>query len=442
MVFEAKGKRICMRSKGKVRRFTAEPIPFLKKLLKKCAVKRGSSKLPFESGAIGYFSYEAGKYFDSSLSFQKPSGLDVPDIYLMFFNQGIVWDHASHEVIICANSKTGFEQLSKVCFLERVCSAKRPRILRSSVAAEKKSWTSMASDDRPRRGRSSVAEKSTFGQRDFANAVKKIKQHIKNGDVYQVNLAQRLEFELKQDPLSVYERLRQVNPSPFFGYLDAGKFQMICGSPERLVCVKGRMVETRPIAGTRPRGETHKKDQKMAGELLLNEKERAEHIMLVDLERNDLGKVCEYGSVKADELMVLEDYSHVKHIVSNVKGVLKKNCDALDVLGALFPGGTITGTPKIICTKIIKALEPVSRGPYTGSMGYFGFTGDMDWNIIIRSLIVQKKKAYLYAGAGIVADSNPQKEYAETLHKAEAVLSAVFGKERAREFVRKKISTP
>jgi anthranilate/para-aminobenzoate synthase component I len=227
-----------------------------------------------------------------------------------------------------------------------------------------------------------------------------------------------------------------VNPSPFFGLFEAGDFSIVSGSPERLLRLDGRTLQTRPIAGTRRRGRDPRQDRELSAELLLSEKERAEHVMLVDLERNDLGRVCEFGSVHVDELMALENYSHVKHIVSNVRGMLREDLDACDALAACFPGGTITGAPKVRCAQIIDELENVARGPYTGSLGYFSFTGDMDFNILIRSLVVKDGFASLHAGAGIVSDSDPTREYHETLHKAEGVLEAVFGAEKVREFLR------
>ncbi|MBF0473513.1 MAG: anthranilate synthase component I family protein, partial [Nitrospirae bacterium] len=218
------------------------------------------------------------------------------------------------------------------------------------------------------------------------------------------------------------------NPSPFACYLDFGGYQIVSSSPERLVKVERgspSIVETRPIAGTRPRGGTENEDMAMRKELLLNEKERAEHIMLIDLERNDIGRVCEYGSVKVDELMITELYSHVIHIVSNVIGQLKSDKDCFDTLEAVFPGGTITGVPKVRCMEIIDELEPVLRGPYTGSAGYIGFSKDMDFNIIIRTFLIKDKMAYVQAGAGIVADSNPEAEYYESLKKAEALVKTL-----------------
>jgi anthranilate/para-aminobenzoate synthase component I len=216
-----------------------------------------------------------------------------------------------------------------------------------------------------------------------------------------------------------------VNPSPFSGLLRFGDMSLISCSPERLVRLQGRRADTRPIAGTRPRGCNSDDDRRLVRELLANEKERAEHVMLVDLERNDLGRICEIGSVQVNEFMAVEQYSHVSHIVSNVQGTLRPGATPFDLISATFPGGTITGVPKIRCMEIIEELEPVRRGPYTGSFGYIGWNGDLDLNIIIRTLVMTEKHGYLQVGAGIVADSDPGKEYQETLHKAQAFFSAV-----------------
>ena len=213
-----------------------------------------------------------------------------------------------------------------------------------------------------------------------------------------------------------------INPSPFAAFIDFGDYQIVSSSPERLIRVKDKVIETRPIAGTRPRGKDKKEDELMRIELLLNEKERAEHIMLIDLERNDLGRVSYYGSVAVDELMITEDYSHVIHIVSNIRGDLADEKDSFDAIKAAFPGGTITGVPKVRCMEIIDELEPVRRGPYTGSIGYVSFSGDMDLNIIIRTFVIKDEMAYVQVGAGIVADSDPEREYYETLKKAEALI--------------------
>jgi anthranilate synthase component 1/para-aminobenzoate synthetase component 1 len=260
---------------------------------------------------------------------------------------------------------------------------------------------------------------SNFTQAEFESIVTQAKQHIAAGDIYQVNLSQRFEKKLNNHPFEIYKRLRQINPSPFASYFDFGDLKLISCSPERLINLENGIAETRPIAGTRPVAA-------IPEELLLDPKERAEHIMLVDLERNDLGKVCEYGSVHVDEMMTIEKYSHVIHIVSNVKGKLRKDKNQFDLIRAMFPGGTITGCPKIRSMEIIEELEPVKRGPYTGCIGYI-MPNKMDLSITIRTIVVKKETAYIQAGAGIVADSIPEREYFETLHKAQAMLEACGG---------------
>ncbi len=260
----------------------------------------------------------------------------------------------------------------------------------------------------------------------YMEMVRKAKEYIAAGDIFQANLSQRISaFVDDVWPWDIYKTLRHINPSPFAAFADFGSYSIVSSSPERLVTVRDRIIETRPIAGTRPRGHNIDEDALMRAELLLNEKERAEHIMLIDLERNDMGRVAEFGSINVDELMITEDYSHVIHIVSNIKGILKKGKTCFDVIRAAFPGGTITGVPKVRCMEIIDELEPVARGPYTGSLGYVGFSGSMDLNIIIRSFVLKDKYAYVQAGAGIVADSDPEREYYETLKKAEALIKTI-----------------
>ncbi len=260
---------------------------------------------------------------------------------------------------------------------------------------------------------------SNLKKEEFMDIVLKAKEYIKAGDIYQANLSQRLETETNCDPLNLYQRLRDINPSPFASYFDLGDFKIVSCSPERLIKLENGIAQTRPIAGTRPIWA--KED-----DLILNEKERAEHIMLLDLERNDLGKACEYGSVHVNENMVIERYSHVMHIVSNVVGKLQKNKNWFDLLCAMFPGGTITGCPKVRSMEIIEELEPVKRGIYTGSIGYIDpINNIMDFNIVIRTILMKKNMAYIQVGAGIVADSDPEQEYHETLHKAQAMLEAL-----------------
>ncbi|MBP1996149.1 anthranilate synthase component I family protein [Paenibacillus eucommiae] len=272
---------------------------------------------------------------------------------------------------------------------------------------------------------------AAFKKEDFIRAVEQIQSYISEGDVFQVNLSVRQSRKLETSPEEIYESLRSVNPSPYMGLLRFSDFSLVSGSPELLVQLEDRILRTRPLAGTRPRGQNEQEDRQLAGELIDNEKERAEHVMLVDLERNDLGRIAKYGTVKVKDFMVIEYYSHVMHIVSEVVGELGEDKDAYDVIAAAFPGGTITGAPKIRTMEIIEELEPVRRGPYTGSMGWIDYNGNMEFNIIIRTLVAAQGVGYIQAGAGIVIDSVPDKEYTESLNKAKAMWKAIEHSERS-----------
>ena len=274
---------------------------------------------------------------------------------------------------------------------------------------------------------------ATQSEREYVRRVQRCQDFISAGDIYQANLSHRfsVEFHPSEDHSlqaigqTLYHRLRSVNPSPFSGLFITKNLALVSSSPERLVRLAGNHVNMRPIAGTRPRGRTALEDHALVDTLRIDKKERAEHVMLVDLARNDLGRVCNYGSVHVDEFMTIEQYSHVAHLVSEVSGTLKPSCTTLDLIRSVFPGGTITGAPKIRCMEIIEELEPVRRGPYTGSLGYLSWTGDVDFNIIIRTMVLTRQRAYLQVGAGIVADSQPHREYQETLYKAQALIEAL-----------------
>ncbi|MBI2447515.1 MAG: anthranilate synthase component I family protein, partial [Candidatus Omnitrophica bacterium] len=347
-----------------------------------------------------------------------------PDINLLFVDTIIAFDHIKGSVKVISNAK-GIEDTDKsydeaVDKIERVVAR-----LREGNNLECTGISKYCSCPDVTSGLNLTSIKSNFTEEGFCKIVKKAKEYIASGDIFQANLSQRFSVPCSLDPFILYKALRSINPSPFAAYLDLGDLQIVSSSPERLLKLEGRDVQTRPIAGTRPRGKTDEEDRRLSNELILNEKERAEHIMLVDLERNDLGRVCEYGSVLVDEFLVLEEYSHVFHIVSNVVGKMRHGMDCFDLLRAGFPGGTITGCPKVRCMEIIDELEPVTRNIYTGSIGYLSFNGDMDLNIVIRTLILTKGIGYLQVGAGIVADSDPVREYYETLYKAEALFKAV-----------------
>lgn len=385
-------------------------------------IDRPPGSPPFFGGAVGYFSYDLARQFERLPSLAHHDNT-CPDLEFAFFDVVGAVDHELGDLVLmfCPS-------------LERFLGEPRDKLFREGTdrlaAFEAQLSRSVAAESR-----SEELERFTFtpdqSRSTYIQSVRRCQEYIASGDIYQANLSHRftvscnaLTQESLQTDLSVYRRLRTLNPSPFSGLLRFDGIRLISSSPERLVRLDGRRADTRPIAGTRPRGKTMTADQELATELRANTKERAEHIMLVDLERNDLGRVCRYGSVRVDELMTLEQYSHVNHLVSQVSGTLRAHVTGFDLLKAMFPGGTITGVPKIRCMEIIEELEPVRRGPYTGSMGYFSLSGDLDFNIVIRTLVVMNGVASLQVGAGIVADSDPAREYEETIHKAQAFFSA------------------
>ncbi len=419
LVFESKGRRFAVRAKGAPRTGKGDPFAELKRLLAFYAAPPDEGLPPFTGGAVGVVAYEAKNLLEPRLPQRAADDLGLPDLHFQFFDEGVAFDHASGKAFLFARARSRREALRKLDGFGK------------SVDASLKRRLPGKSGRPPAR----FAVRESMDRATFAAKVEAIQRHVRRGDIFQANLSQRFSFPVSAPAAELYERLKRVNPSSFFGLYDAGAFQVVSGSPERLVKLEGDRLETRPIAGTYPRGRTPREDAAQSLEFLLNEKERAEHVMLVDLERNDLGRVAEYGSVCVDDLMTVEAYSHVKHIVSGIHARLKTGLSAVDALAALFPGGTITGTPKVRCMEILDGLEPLVRGFYTGSLGYFAFTGDMDFNIIIRSLVVKDGTAHLQTGAGIVADSIPGKEYDETLYKAQGVLAAVFGPARARAFL-------
>ncbi|MFA6000570.1 MAG: anthranilate synthase component I family protein [Thermoleophilia bacterium] len=365
--------------------------------------------MPVAGGAFGMLGYDAGRYIENLPSLATDD-LGLPEFHLIFPRKLICYDHQAGTAHLFFEDPAAGEMASAEEAL-RVQSLSREAF--DEVSAGRHEFSL------------SYDTQSNMTQESFMQIVERAKEYIIAGDIFQSNLSQRLELEYDGDSLVLYEALRAVNPSPFAGFLDMGDYQLISSSPERLVQLDGREAQTRPIAGTRRRGVDNAEDDNLREELNLDPKERAEHIMLVDLERNDMGRVCDYGSVRVDELMVNEAYSHVTHIVSNVQGELYRTRDAVDLLRAMFPGGTITGCPKVRCMEIIDELEPVRRGPYTGSFGYIGYNGNMDMNIIIRTLVRIGDSVFVQAGAGIVADSDPEREYRETLRKAEAMVRAV-----------------
>jgi anthranilate synthase component 1 len=372
---------------------------------------------PFTAGAVGYFAYDVVRQLEK-IGDHADDDLSLPDCGLMFFDRLLAFDHLRHQIHIIATADVSRESprraydraLADIAILEKkLVAGLRP-------AAWKKS-------SRPNKTKLKVHTGTS--RRRFINSVEQCKQYIAAGDIFQVVLSQRLDFAPEVAPFDIYRALRTVNPSPYMYFLRMGDVHVLGSSPEMLVRVSGRKLEYRPIAGTHPRGRDEAEDLRLEKEMLADEKERAEHVMLVDLGRNDLGRVSEYGSVKVKDLMYVERYSHVMHIVSALEGKLCKGLDALDAFAACFPAGTLSGAPKVRAMQIIEELEPTRRGLYGGSVLYADFAGNLDSCIAIRTLLMKGKRAYLQAGAGIVADSDPAKEFQECMNKAQAVLKAV-----------------
>ncbi len=364
----------------------------------------------FTGGLAGYFGYETVRYIEKKLSgVNKPDAINVPDVLLTLSTEIAVVDNLSGKLyfIVYANPAEAHAYEKAYARLAELLT-----MLRKTVAIP----TAVASE-------SSVAS-SEFGEDNFKAAVQRAQQYILEGDIMQVVLSQRMSQKFTAPPLSLYRALRSLNPSPYMFYYDMGDHHVVGASPEILVRLENGIVTARPIAGTRPRGKTREQDIALAEELLADPKERAEHVQLMDLGRNDVGRVAQTGSVKVTDNMMIERYSHVMHIVSNVEGRLKDGMDAIDVIKATFPAGTVSGAPKVRAMEIIDELEPSKRGIYAGAVGYLGFNGDMDVAIAIRTGVIKNNMLYVQAGAGIVADSVPQSEWDETQNKAKAVLRA------------------
>ncbi|NLO08065.1 MAG: anthranilate synthase component I [candidate division WS1 bacterium] len=371
----------------------------------------------FYGGAVGYLGYDAVRFFED-LPDDKPDDLNMPNAHFMLTDTLVIFDHVTRKMRVVANAHvTGDPQEAYWAAIERI--DRLVNALQQPLQSQLRDGRSVAhipSDP--------SAMRSTMTREQHREAVLKAKEYIAAGDAIQVVLSHRMSAELDVDPFDLYRGVRAINPSPYMYYLSFGENKIIGASPELLVRCEDGHVITRPIAGTRKRGSSDAEDAALEAELLADEKERAEHIMLVDLHRNDLGRVCKPGTVSVDELMKVERYSHVMHIVSNVIGELREDRDAYDVLRASFPAGTVSGAPKIRAMEIIEELEPVHRGPYAGIVGYFSFSGAMDTCITLRTMVVKDHTVHFQAGGGIVADSDPDAEYNETLMKAGAMLDA------------------
>ncbi|MFI5114622.1 MAG: anthranilate synthase component I [Terriglobales bacterium] len=418
---ESRGPEIAIERGRKVERRLGDIFQVIKELLRQHRPAAVEGLPPFTAGAVGYCAYDIVRHLEN-IGVHAKDDLDVPDCVLMFFDRVLAFDHLRHQIHIVVSADVTRETPPSA--YQRAL-AEISRIEKKLAAGwEPAYWR------RPAR-KAKLAVRARTPKSKFLESVRQAKEYIAAGDVFQVVLSQRWDFEPGVGPFDLYRALRTVNPSPYmyflrFGGDDRGGGMHVLGSsPEMLVRVGGRKLEYRPIAGTHPRGRDEAEDVALEKKMREDEKERAEHVMLVDLGRNDLGRVSEYGSVKVRGLMYVERYSHVMHLVSALEGRLRPKLDAMDAFAACFPAGTLSGAPKVRAMQIIEELEPVRRGVYGGSVLYADFAGNLDSCIAIRTLLMKGKKAYLQAGAGIVADSDPQREFEETQNKARAVLRAV-----------------
>jgi anthranilate synthase component 1 len=398
-------------------RVTEAPDPYaaLDEYLGRFEIAEPDELPPFAGGAVGVFGYDLVRTVEP-LGEPNPDTIGLPDMALMISDRLVVFDHQRHEVTLIANAfvEDGGIEVAYARAVEAIGEMRES--LRGSAEAKPER---SASAGEP------VQFESNMSREQFEGNVSRIIEYVRAGDAFQVVPSQRFTARAPVEAFSIYRGLRTVNPSPYMYYLDFGDFEIAGASPEPLVKVTGRRVEARPIAGTYPRGTDEEDDRRQAERLLQDPKERAEHVMLVDLGRNDLGRVCEYGSVSVDELMVVETYSHVLHIVSQVSGRLREGVGAMDVLRSVLPAGTLSGAPKVRAMQIIDEVEPHKRGSYGGAIGYLSYTGDLDTAIHIRTVVVKDGLVHVQAGGGTVADAQPAYEYNESINKAKAVFRAV-----------------
>ncbi len=418
-VLRVNGYEVSLERDGAVieRETVADPLAWIEAFQARYHVAERDDLPRFTGGLVGYFGFDTIRYIEPRLARgaeNKPDPIGTPDILLMVSEEVVVFDNLS----------------GKLSFIVHVDPTQPEALQRAQTRLDELETRlrRVGADYRPARAARQVAEQdfsASFTQQSYEDAVERIKHYIVEGDVMQVVPSQRMSIPLKARPLDVYRALRSLNPSPYMYFLDLGDFHIVGSSPEILARLEGREVTVRPIAGTRPRGRTEAEDRALEEDLLADPKELAEHLMLIDLGRNDVGRVSETGSVKLVEQMVIERYSHVMHIVSHVTGQLKPGLGAIDVLRATFPAGTVSGAPKIRAMEIIDELEPVRRGVYSGAVGYLGWSGNMDTAIAIRTAVIKDGELHIQAGGGIVYDSVPATEWEETLNKRRAMFSAV-----------------
>ena len=415
IIFKSKGSQVTIIRGRNIENITSDqPLSVLKDIMSGYVPVHVDGLPRFFGGAVGYISYDMVRFFEN-LPDNNSDDQARDDCCLMITDTILIFDNLKHNLkLVCNVHLEGSTNIDKaykkaVATIDRIASLLNMP-LRKAI---------------PEKGADKVKIKSNFTISEYKEVVKKAKKYIRAGDIIQVVPSQRFETVLKTDPFELYRALRVVNPSPYMFYLKLDKDCLVGASPEVLVRLEGTEVVVRPIAGTRPRGVTEQQDVELEADLQNDPKEIAEHVMLVDLGRNDVGRIAEMGTVSVDASMIVERYSHVMHLVSNVKGKLKKGQDSYDVFSACFPAGTVSGAPKIRAMEIIDELENHKRGPYAGAVGYFGFSGNMDFCITIRTMFIKNNKIYVQAGGGVVMDSNPEKEYFETVNKAKAMIKAI-----------------
>ncbi len=417
VIYEDRGDMICLRGKRKKRiPSRGNPLERLRELMEEYKPVTVPGLPRFVGGAVGYLSYDIVRTFEE-MPDRRKDHLNLPDFAFLLTDTLVIFDNVAQKIKVVANAHVTSSRDRDVKRAYRAATERIERMIARLKRPLKRK--------RPHRRRRPITFTSNMNKADFEKMVVRTKEYIRAGDIVQAVLSQRWEANIQAPPLQLYRALRVVNPSPYMYYLRVGGVELVGSSPETLVRCEDGVVSVRPIAGTRRRGTTSEEDQQLEQRLLADEKERAEHVMLVDLGRNDVGRVARSGSVIVDSLMHVERYSHVMHIVSNVTGQLDSSKTSYDVLRACFPAGTVSGAPKIRAMEIIDELEPTRRGPYAGAVGYFSFSGNMDMCINIRTVVIKKHQAFVQAGAGIVADSNPEHEYEETCNKARAMMKAI-----------------
>ena len=407
-------------TRGKIKsRLTGNPFDMLQHLLEIYRLEPHPSPVPFVGGAVGYFSYDLCHFIERLPSIATDD-LNLPECYFGFYDLVLAFDNLEGKTYLISSGFPELRETERITRATRRINELKNKLTGASVSDTETPVTPVSSPVKPL-----ATLQGNFTHKEYIDTVEKARQYIIAGDIFEVNLSQRFETELSISPYKLYQRLRQINPAPFAGYLDFNGVKVVSASPERFLRLRGDWVETRPIKGTRPRGKTKEEDEALSSELLTSVKDRAENIMIVDLERNDLGRVCRFGTVKVTQLAILEMFPTVFHLTSTIVGRLRKDKNGIDLIKATFPGGSVTGAPKVRSMEIIDELEPTKRSIYTGSIGYLSFNGDLDLSIAIRTFLVKEGRAYFQVGGAVVYDSDPETEYQETMDKGKALVDAL-----------------